>query len=78
MNAAYAPARPAPETTAKPKRRRRRLRSKLATMFQLTRHLTGTGRWWLVPMVVILALAAVLVAVVHVVQVAAPFVYSLF
>ncbi|TNF30112.1 MAG: hypothetical protein EP329_14215 [Deltaproteobacteria bacterium] len=73
MSIAHAPARPAPR-----RRRRRRLLGKLAAMSQLVRHLAGSGRWWLVPMVVILVLSAVLVAVVHLVEVAAPFVYSLF
>ena len=75
MNARYAPP-VAP--VARRRRPRRRLLGKLATVGQLTRHLTGSGRWFLVPLVVILVLSAVLVAVVHLVEVAAPFVYSLF
>ena len=45
---------------------------------QLARHLRGTGRWWLLPMVGVLLVAALLVGIVAVVEVAAPFVYSLF
>jgi len=69
MNAVYRARRPGPLA---------RLGGKLRTIRQLNRHLIGSGRWWLVPMVVILVLTAALVVVVHLVEVAAPFVYSLF
>ncbi|MCA9515960.1 MAG: hypothetical protein KC635_13535 [Myxococcales bacterium] len=64
---------------APPRRRSRRLlASRGRAIAQLARHLRGTGRWWLLPMVGVLLVAALLVGIVAVVEVAAPFVYSLF
>jgi hypothetical protein len=50
----------------------------LATLRDLFAMLTATGRWWLVPMVVVLLGAAVLLVVVQAVEYVAPFVYTVF
>ena len=59
-------------------RRARRRASRLRTVGQLFAALAGTGRWWLVPLVVVLLIVAIALVVVQVAQYAAPFVYTLF
>lgn len=54
------------------------LPSKLSTVGELFAALVEHGRWWLVPMVGVLMLAAVALAVLHVAQYVAPFVYTIF
>ena len=48
------------------------------TVGALMRQLRRTGRWWLIPLVVILLATATLLVVVQIVEYAAPFVYTLF
>lgn len=55
-----------------------RMGRRLATVTHLFAHLRQTGRWWLVPMVVVFLAAACLLVVVQVIEYAAPFVYTLF
>jgi len=62
---------------AKPTKRKRRS-SRLRTLGQLFSHFAGTGRWWLIPLMVVLLLAAVLLIGIKIAQYAAPFVYTLF
>lgn len=64
--------------TSPAKSRRRRRASRLRTVGQLFAALGGTGRWWLVPLVVVLLVVAIALIVVQVAQYAAPFVYTLF
>ena len=45
---------------------------------ELCRALIASGRWWMVPMVVVLALSALLLAAVAAVEYVAPFVYTIF
>ena len=61
-----------------PAHRLRRRRSRLAPLIDLATLLVRGGRWWLVPFVAVIALAAVLLAAVQVVEYVAPFVYTLF
>lgn len=68
----------APPAAAKRKRRRRGLRTRLATLRDMLRHFSGTGRWWLMPMILIFLGSAVLLIVVQIIEYAAPFVYTLF
>ena len=56
----------------------RRTRARLSTLRDLARHFSGTGRWWLMPMVAIFLIAAVLLIVIGIIEYAAPFVYTLF
>jgi hypothetical protein len=60
------------------KRGFRRTRARLSTLRDLSRHFSGTGRWWLMPMVSILLIAALLLIVIGIIEYAAPFVYTLF
>jgi hypothetical protein len=55
-----------------------RWRRRLSAVGSLFVHMKRTGRWWLAPMVVIFLAAALILAVVQVVEYAAPFVYTLF
>ncbi len=75
MSIAYSP-------TQEPKpvrrRKRRRLFSRTRTVWSLLRGCAADGRWWLMPLVIVTAVSAVLVALVQLVEVAAPFVYSIF
>jgi hypothetical protein len=45
---------------------------------ELCRALAVSGRWWLIPMVVVLAASAVLLAAVAAIEYVAPFVYTIF
>lgn len=56
----------------------RRARARLSTLRDLARHFSGTGRWWLMPMVAIFLVAAGLLVVIGIIEYAAPFVYTLF
>lgn len=55
-----------------------RLTVAFGTMRELHRTLVDGGRWWLVPMLGVLALAALLLAAVAAVEYVAPFVYTVF
>ena len=59
-------------------RKARRAQLALATLAELVRVVIASGRWFLVPMVVVLALAGVLLVVVQVLEYVAPFVYTVF
>lgn len=56
----------------------RKLRSGLATSWELIVNLWRGPNWWLVPVVVILLPAAALLVFLNAVQVVAPFVYTVF
>ena len=60
------------------KRAFRGTRARLSTLRDIARHFSGTGRWWLMPMVSIFLVAAVLLVVIGIIEYAAPFVYTLF
>lgn len=53
-------------------------RSRLRAAGQLVSYFAGTGRWWLIPLVVILGLATIILIGIKIAQYAAPFVYTLF
>ena len=71
-------ARSQPLVPVRKARRRRGLRTRLATFRDLLRHFAGTGRWWLVPLVVVFFGSAILLILVQIIEYAAPFVYTLF
>ena len=48
------------------------------TIAELLRVVVSSGRWFLVPLIVVLVLAALLLAVVHALEYVAPFVYTVF
>jgi hypothetical protein len=50
----------------------------LTTLRELFAVFAATGRWWLVPIVVVLLGAAVLLVLVQAVEYVAPFVYTVF
>ena len=54
------------------------MRRRFSAIGSLFAQMKQTGRWWLVPMVVIFLAAAVVLVVVQVIEYAAPFVYTLF
>jgi hypothetical protein len=62
----------------KPQGSVRRAALGLATLRNLFAMLAATGRWWLVPMVVVLLGAAALLVLVQAVEYVAPFVYTVF
>jgi hypothetical protein len=49
-----------------------------STIGELGSALVQGGRWWMVPMLAVLGLAALLLAAVAAVEYAAPFVYTIF
>jgi hypothetical protein len=55
-----------------------RARMNLGTLGELAALLWRSGRWWLLPMSLVLAGAAVLLVVVQAVEYVAPFVYTVF
>ena len=55
----------------------RRWSTRIATSRALLTALVRSGRWWLVPFVGVLALAAIILIVVQVIEYVAPFVYTL-
>jgi TRAP-type C4-dicarboxylate transport system permease small subunit len=52
--------------------------SRLSTVGELTRLMMRSGRWWMVPMLGVLALTALLLVGVAAVEYVAPFVYTIF
>jgi hypothetical protein len=52
--------------------------TRLATLREIYTALVESGRWWLIPMVVILGMAALLLVAVAAVEYVAPFVYTIF
>src|SRR5262245_34391306 len=54
-----------------------RARTHSRTISELCRALAAGGRWWLVPMIVVLGASALLLAVVAAVEYVAPFVYTI-
>ena len=62
------------ESSAKPNA----LLLKLGTFGELLAMLAGSGRWWLLPFAGILAVTALLLVVVSVLEYAAPFIYTIF
>ena len=68
------------KTATAPRKKRgfRRMRARLSTLRDLSRHFSGTGRWWLMPMVSIFLIAAALLVIIGIIEYAAPFVYTLF
>ncbi len=57
---------------------RARTVARTSIFLELCRALVASGRWWMVPMVVVLALSALLLAAVAAVEYVAPFVYTIF
>jgi len=55
-----------------------RTRVAVSTIGELGSALVQGGRWWMVPMLAVLGLAALLLAAVAAVEYAAPFVYTIF
>ena len=55
-----------------------RARVNAGTLRELVVVLGTNGRWWLLPMVIVLMLAALLLMAVQVVEYVAPFVYTVF
>lgn len=55
-----------------------RLTLRLGTFGELLRMLSGSGRWWLLPFVGVLAVTSILLVVVQVIEYAAPFIYTIF
>lgn len=51
---------------------------KLGTFGELLSMLASSGRWWLLPFAGILAVTALLLVVVSVLEYAAPFIYTIF
>ena len=62
---------------ASPVRRASRV-ARTSVFLELCRALLASGRWWLIPMVAVLAVAALLLAAVAAVEYVAPFVYTIF
>jgi hypothetical protein len=58
--------------------RKRSKVSRISVFVELTQTLISSGRWWLVPMVAVLALSAVLLGAVAAIEYVAPFVYTIF
>ena len=57
---------------------RRRPVARTSIFLELCRALVASGRWWMVPMVLVLALSALLLAAVAAIEYVAPFVYTIF
>jgi hypothetical protein len=55
-----------------------RLTLRLGTFGELLRMLSRSGRWWMLPFVAVLAVTAILLVVVQVIEYAAPFIYTIF
>ena len=66
----------APIVSSGPRQHARVARSSI--FLELCRALIASGRWWMVPMVVVLALSALLLAAVAAIEYVAPFVYTIF
>jgi hypothetical protein len=50
----------------------------VGTFAELCRALVAGGRWWMVPMILVLGLTSVLLIVVTAIEYVAPFVYTIF
>ena len=59
-------------------RMKREVIERLGTLGELVELFISTGRWWLIPMLGILAGAAILLMLLHAAEYVAPFVYSIF
>jgi hypothetical protein len=55
-----------------------RLTLRLGTFGELLCMLSRSGRWWMLPFVAVLAVTAILLVVVQVIEYAAPFIYTIF
>ena len=66
------------ETPAKNFSRFDGLALRLGTAGELFQFLARNGRWWLIPLVMILGATSVLLTVVQVIEYVAPFVYTIF
>ena len=55
-----------------------RTRMTLGTLGELAALLVQSGRWWLLPMLVVLLGSALLLVIVQAVEYVAPFVYTIF
>ena len=55
-----------------------RVQIRLRTVGEFASFLVKNGRWWLLPMLLVLGLTALLLGAVHVIEFAAPFVYTVF
>ena len=75
-----APSSEAPAPPAAPPRRGRlrRLASRAVTVGRIVLHFTGRGRWFLLPLVIVLLLSGVLLALTSGLSYVAPFVYTIF
>ncbi len=62
---------------ASPVRRGSRV-ARTSVFLELCRALISSGRWWLVPMVAVLAVCALLLSAVAAIEYVAPFVYTIF
>ncbi len=56
----------------------RRASLAVSTIAELFRVVIGSGRWFLVPLLVVLVVATLLLVVVHALEYVAPFVYTVF
>lgn len=55
-----------------------RTRMNLGTLGELAMLFWQSGRWWLLPMTIVLAASALLLLIVQAVEYVAPFVYTIF
>ena len=55
-----------------------RSKTNVATFAELCRALVEGGRWWMVPMVLVLGLTSVLLIAITAIEYVAPFVYTIF
>lgn len=55
-----------------------RTRMNLGTLAELAALLWQSGRWWLLPMTIVLGASALILLVVQAVEYVAPFVYTIF
>ena len=55
-----------------------RSKSNVGTFFELCRYLVASGRWWMVPMIVVLGLTSLLLIAITAIEYVAPFVYTIF
>ena len=69
---------PAPPTAPPRRGLLRRLAARAATVGRIVLHFTGRGRWFLLPLVLVLLLSAVLLALTSGLSYVAPFVYTIF
>lgn len=55
-----------------------RSRTNVGTFVELCRALIDNGRWWMVPMILVLGLTSVLLIAITAIEYVAPFVYTIF